>query len=213
MIRAAAALALVAACGSAPAASHPTSAEALPENRVEPSTDKPAVPDAVEHFYVMFAQGDDWYDTADNQVSLAREPFAIVIFLAEPGGLLINVSEQPSSLEAAADGRPLADIPGFHETGMAEWLFNKQHAVFVEDRAPSFWYFATADDHRFDEPCEVRENYLMCKRTVEKLMYRDGPTVAVEKAPDRLYFTFVQTQRDGSQQTELARSWVTVELQ
>jgi hypothetical protein len=202
-------LGLIAACGPGPTV---RATDELPSNLVTPAqTARPRLPDEVEHFDVRFAQNDQWLDITDDAVTLERAPFVIVLLLREPGGVLVNVSANPATFRPAQTGAALEALRGFSETGMAEWLFNKERELFVVDEAPSYWYFTSADDHRFDAPCD-QGKILVCRRTVERFSSRGGEPVAIEDAPDELYFVFVQARWEGGQQVEMARSYVAAEF-
>jgi len=50
----------------------------------------------------------------------------------------------------AAIGEADLEVNWFFESGMAEELLNPHHTLFISNDAPSYWYFADANDHRLN---------------------------------------------------------------
>jgi len=211
MMRTALALCVVAACG--PAVGPSPSPSQLPSNKAPPSPGPTrALPDEFEHFAVALAQHGKLLGADNHRVELSRDPFIVMVLFREPDGVLINVSDKDTAYRAAAAGVDLDRLPGFGETGMAEWLFNKERDILVADDAPSYWYFTSDEDHRFDAPCERDDSVVLCQRTVEKLSYLGGASIPVEQAPDRLFLVFAKTRWDRGQHVEMARDHVALDF-
>jgi hypothetical protein len=104
---------------------------------------------------------------------LQRAPFTLVFEMTSNMPVLVNASFRELSLEAARRGTALNSIPGFRETGMAEGILNEDQDVMVNDAAPSYWYYDSPADHRYDSVV-VRNGHYWCYRTIKKVY--DVPT-------------------------------------
>ena len=51
---------------------------------------------------------------------------------------------------------------------MAEGLFNTDQSTVISDEAPSYWYFYSIDDHRFDNQPQGTQNEWVAERTINE---------------------------------------------
>jgi hypothetical protein len=166
------------------------------------------------YFEVGIEQDGKLVPIENHQVSLQKKPFTIVLYLKQPDGILVNASFTPESFESARSGKPLKEIVGFTDLGMAEDIFNPQAMLIITSRSPHFWYYAHDAEHRFNDVTK-KEGMLICKRIIANVLYRDT-TRALEQIKsipeDTLYLVFMRTEwtKDFSQQIEKQREYVKV---
>lgn len=80
---------------------------------------------------------------------LSPKAFSFQIRSVGIEGFLVGVTKDEDIYRSAV-GEADLEVMWFDESGMAESLFNIDKEVFVCDEAPSYWYFTSTEDHRFD---------------------------------------------------------------
>lgn len=105
-------------------------------------------------------------------------------------GFLIGVTADEDIYRSALGDADL-EVMWFDETGMAESFFNGDKEVFVNDEAPSYWYFSSTKDHRFDLGANGNADSWQAFRTVKSFYFMNTEkTVSVSKMTKPLYFFF-----------------------
>jgi hypothetical protein len=134
-------------------------------------------------------------------INLSKKPFVIELELYGPMGILVSASFDETSYKLAKD-KKYGVIPGFHETGMAEDVFNKSKEIMISDQAPNYWFYDSESFNRFDS-VQKKEDHLVCTRTVEQLN-RVGQNLIIplDKVPGNLYLVFLLKQRGKSEEAD-----------
>lgn len=165
-----------------------------------------------EYFEVGIEQDGELVTINNHQVTLQKKPFTIILYLRQPDGILVNASFAPESFESARSGKPLKEIVGFTDLGMAEDIFNPQAMLIIAAQSPHFWYYANDANHRFNNV--TRKKGFICRRIIANIMYQGTKKfVPVKDIPeDTLYLVFMRTEwtQDFSQQIEKQRDYVKV---
>jgi hypothetical protein len=167
---------------------------------------------AADYFTVGLEQDGRAVPIVNHQATLQKRSFTIVVSLAQPDGILVNASFAADSYDSAQAGRPLSDIVGFTDLGMAEEAFNPQAALMASRRAPHYWYYQHDANHRFND-VRRREGRLVCRRIVANIMDRDATrhfTPLDQLAENTLYLVFMNTEwtQDFSRQLEKQRDYL-----
>ncbi|MDQ7825330.1 MAG: hypothetical protein RDV48_21190 [Candidatus Eremiobacteraeota bacterium] len=151
-----------------------------------------------------------------HEALLEREPFTIVMIFQRPmvPEVLVNASYTGESFEIAKTGYPLDKIPGFQETGMADYWLNPLEELMVSKTAPNVWYYESPCEHRYNLIKE-QDGKWECTRNIAALMDRDGTRLyeKIEKSDIKeLYIVFVSAEwtKDFSAQRENHREWVKI---
>jgi hypothetical protein len=170
--------------------------------------------DSEKYFEVGIQQDEKPASIDNHQVILRKTSFTIVLYLKQPDGILINASLTPESFESARSGKPLKEIMGFEDLGMAEDIFNPKAMLIISSRAPHYWYYENDANHRFNEVKKERGMFI-CKRIIANLLYRDTTQqyVSVKNIPENeLYLVFMKTEwtKDFSAQIEKQREYIKV---
>lgn len=172
---------------------------------------------AGRHFAIDIEQDGKPVVIEEHQVRLQKAPFTLVFYFPRQEGILVNASFTSESFQPAQTGQPFDEIPGFSDLGMAEEAFNPRVMLMITSKAPHFWYYANAAEHRFNE-VEKEDGFLVCRRIVANVMYRDTTKqiVPVKEIPeDSLYLVFMKTvwTKDYSQQIEQQREYLKITFQ
>jgi len=174
------------------------------------------LPDQSKIFSIAIEQDGKPVEIKDHIAILKRKQFTIVLYFSKVDeiGLLVNSSFESKSFDSAANGKPISEIAGFAETGMAEYPFNKLKELMITNSAPHYWYYKNKDDHRFDE-VKKKENQWVCKRLVSGFMDRDGTRKSfdidtVDK--NELYLVFIKAKwnKDFSKRIEKQRDYLKI---
>jgi hypothetical protein len=134
----------------------------------------------------------------NNEVSLNKKQFNIVFVFPKPNGIIISTSFNKTTYEKALKNEPLSKLPGFTESGMAEYLLNPDKEVMIDDTAPSYWYYDNDKEHRFNKVVKSRDS-LVCTREIKQLYILGGkePVIMpIEQVNKPLYFVFVDYESD-----------------
>jgi hypothetical protein len=140
-------------------------------------------------------------------VVLKPSAFDIVINIPAPMSLLLNASFDTKTYKPATENKHLDELFGFKETGMAEGRFNSDKEMYVLDEAPSYWYYDSDKDHRFNAVEHVG-NRIICKRTVENLynpVTEVGTKVTDNNKPLYLVFLTAKPGQDRTERIEVQR--------
>jgi len=64
---------------------------------------------------------------SSTRVLLRKRPFDIVVQLNKGNAVLVHASHDKKTWKRAKKGKPMEELPGFIETGMAEGSFNEDN--------------------------------------------------------------------------------------
>ena len=128
-----------------------------------------------DYFSVSIQQDGKIIPIKDHTVRLKKKPFTILLYFPKIDdiNIYVNASRSSESYNAARQGKPMEEIPGFHEKfGMAEYRFNRERTLMLSKSAPHYWYYSKDDDHRFDE-VYPKDGKWLCRRIAANIMNRD----------------------------------------
>ncbi len=165
-----------------------------------------------KYFAIGFQQDGRSIPIENHQVILKKKTFTIVLYFRQSDSVLVNASFSPESFDQARAGRPLKDIPGFSDLGMAEEAFNPKTLLMISATAPHYWYYLNDSNHRFNDISRTNRMWV-CRRIIGQVMYRDitRKTIPVQDiSENELYLVFMKTEwtKDFSQQFEKQREYV-----
>ncbi|MDR2285676.1 MAG: hypothetical protein LBE37_20855 [Sphingobacterium sp.] len=121
---------------------------------------------------------------------LEPKTFSFQIRATDVEGFLIGTTTDEYIYKSALGDADL-EVMWFDETGMAESFFNADKEVFVNDEAPSYWYFSSTKDHRFDLGSNGNKDSWQAFRTVKNFYFMNTEeTVSVTKMTKPVYFFF-----------------------
>ncbi len=134
----------------------------------------------------------------NRRIALRPAPFAIVVAMHEPDGLLVNANVAPDIYRGVVKKRSLDEILDEPDMfmGMAETLFNEERTLYVSASSPHYLYYFTPEDHRYDR-IDIIDGVVIGHRFVEFLWDLEGEgfggpsgTVPVEEMVEPLYLSF-----------------------
>ena len=163
-----------------------------------------------EHFRIYIEQDGIPQEIRDNRVNLQKRPFEIIVHFAKPDSIFVNASFSDESFQAALEGRPHPEIPGFQEPGMVEELFNRDETLMIVDTAPHYWHYSDRYDHRFSEVI-FADAYLICKKKISYLTIgekKEKPVEIENIHEDTIYLVFMKLEwtRDFAEKVEYKRT-------
>ena len=177
-------------------------------------------------------QSDQWFVAAifqdgvlhpvrNQRVVLRPAPFAIVVAMHEPDGLLVNASVKPDICRGVVKKRSLDEILEEPDMfmGMAEALFNEEHALYVSAISPHYFYYFAPEDHRYDR-VDLVDGAVVGHRLVEHLWDLEGEgfagpsgMIAMEEMTVPLYLSFFYTTWETEGRVEHQRAAVELVFQ
>ena len=99
---------------------------------------------------VSIVQNQKEIPSEDNVYLLNKAPFSFQIQSEGIEGFLVGATLDEDMYRSALGDGDL-EITWFENTGMAESSFNQKQHMFISNDAPSYWYFTSKKDHRFDK--------------------------------------------------------------
>ncbi|WP_448606988.1 hypothetical protein [Paenimyroides ceti] len=125
-----------------------------------------------------------------NVYMLNKAPFSFQIQSIGIEGLLVGATLD-EDLYRSALGEGDLEITWFENTGMAESSFNDKQRMFISNDAPSYWYYTSKKDHRFDKtPTGTSENW-NAERTISVLeLLESDEQIACKNMERPLYVIF-----------------------
>lgn len=106
-----------------------------------------------------------------NTYELDKSSFDIRIEFSNRLELLVSADHEGNVYDQIQRGVKLENLDGFHISGMAEGLRNKERFVFLSKYVPSFWFYDDPEKNRCNEIIES-ENRMTCVRTINKVIYQ-----------------------------------------
>ena len=100
---------------------------------------------------------------------LVGHNFTIRVELLKEDNILINASYDPETYISSLEGKNINEIKGFHDTGIADSLFNKDKYLIIHNNAPNFWHYTNKNDHRFSNIVKMN-NKIICRREISQIM-------------------------------------------
>jgi len=145
-------------------------------------------------FSVRFVQDGQQVPLAENNtVNLKKKPFQIQVSHILDEGVLIGATFD-QDLYRSAIGEADLEVPWFGDTGMADDMFNDEKSLMISDEAPSYWFYTSKEEHRFDhDPQESNGRYLGT-RTIANLALLDPyRLVPIQRVKKTLYLVFYES--------------------
>ena len=137
-----------------------------------------------------------------NSVLLNKETFQLVFTLKHEEGILVHASFNPYTFNKLSSGVLVDDIEALG-MGMAAGLYNPSESLVVEDSAPSYWFYDSEEEHRFDSYMELIDG-VECIRTVSNLEnIEDESLMSVKEVNRPLYLVIVSSVFEVDTNTEV----------
>ncbi|MGE5598633.1 MAG: hypothetical protein ACM3XS_04575, partial [Bacteroidota bacterium] len=147
-------------------------------------------------FFLSVEQDGRQVPIENRRVRLRKRPFVLVIYLRGLDGLLVNCSSRSTSFTAAAEGRPLREMPWYNGEALLEGYGNGAQEIAVMEDRFHYWFYANAHSHRFDlDGLRAAGEWTACRRTISRVRYGARQSaMPIESYPeDILYITMVKS--------------------
>ena len=141
---------------------------------------------------IQIVQNNQYIQPLNTVYELESAPFSFVVKGNETEGFLVGATFDEDVYRSAM-GEADLEVAWFEATGMAEELFNKKQKMFVSNDAPSYWYYTTVNDHRFDKGAKGDFQEWNAERTVATFDMIDvDKNMKVHKFKDSLFVYMYQ---------------------
>ena len=161
-------------------------------------------------FHVSISQNGKTISDKNGVVKLKDTTFNIVLNFSEPMGILVNASYDKKTFKSAKKNKPLNELVVFTQTGMAERLSNSEREIFIHDQAPSYWYYESDSESRFNET-SLTDQGIQCVRTIDNVYeVPTKSTLKVSEVKKDLYLVFISYKRGDkiSERLEVQRQYL-----
>jgi hypothetical protein len=103
------------------------------------------------YFDIKIIQNNQEIPITDHQVRLQKKEFTLVLVMYGKIGVLTNFSQQPALYNGLSNGIPPKDLLEDPDQfmGMAEYDFNEDKKIIIDDILPHYLYYQNKDAHRF----------------------------------------------------------------
>lgn len=130
------------------------------------------------------------------EITLSKQPFQIQIEHIIDEGVLVGATFD-EGLYRSAIGEADLEVSWYENTGMADALFNKDKSVMVSNDAPNYWFYSSAEEHRFDRDPRASRGRYVGKRTIANIALLDPyRKISVQQIKKDLYFVFYESTYD-----------------
>ncbi|MDR3237787.1 MAG: hypothetical protein LBT84_04710 [Spirochaetia bacterium] len=146
------------------------------------------------HFTVSFEQDGLKIQPDGITVHLEKRPFSIVVSFDVPGGVFVNASLSPATMEKTTEGIPARQIEAFSQSAIDEELFNSNERIVISDNRAGFWRYAGENENDFNSSLP-QNGVIECRRTVSAISYAESmnETIPVAKLPgENIYLSFMK---------------------
>ncbi len=138
---------------------------------------------------------------ANNTVRLQKAAFQIQIEHRIDEGVLVGATFD-ADLFRSAIGEADLEVSWYENTGMAEGLFNTDKAIIQSDEAPSYWFYSSKSEHRFDKQPKVVNGRYIGQRTIANFAFLDPyGLVPIAQIQKDLYLVFYEADYDLESET------------
>jgi hypothetical protein len=136
-----------------------------------------------------------------HKVQLEKDTFEIHILMNRPQGIAINACPLDSNIRNVKNGKELNDMTPFLY-GMAEALQNPENNLLITCEYPSYWYYDSATEHRFNQVV-IEGNRLRCIRKIHQWTEVDnGNIILPRQYPNQLHLGFIACEWVATEQKE-----------
>jgi len=147
------------------------------------------------YFKIAFEQNGVYYfPSADNEISLKKAPFSVLVYLNIPDGVLVNASLHEDSYNAMINNVPEKDIEGFKKALIPDEISNLNNMLLISTQSPSYWYYTNEYDNVFNHTERITKKIILCERKINKITNTDTDQLLnIEDIPfNRIYLCFLK---------------------
>lgn len=124
-------------------------------------------------------------------------------FNAENTNAFLIGSTFDDDVYRSAKGDADLEVTWFQSTGMAEGIFNNEKQILISNEAPSYWYYETKEDHRFDKNPIGNQKKWSATRSITNLYdLSNDQEIKVKDFKKSLYLIFYNNKNDSDKAYE-----------
>jgi hypothetical protein len=125
------------------------------------------------YFKIAFEQNGEYYSPIDNNISLKKAPFSILVYLNIPDGVLVNASLYDDSYNEMVKGLTEKELQGFKKNNLPDEILNSANTLLLSKQSPSYWYYTNDQDNVFNFMERISKNIILCERKINKIKDTD----------------------------------------
>ncbi len=124
----------------------------------------------------------------NHQVELSKNSFKLMFHVKGLEAFCIAFTTDKDIYRSAL-GEADLEVMWFENTGMAEGLFNDEKTVLLSDEAPSYWFYSSITEHRFDKHPQGTSKEWTAERTIDKFyQVEEDKTYAISELSGPIYY-------------------------
>lgn len=121
---------------------------------------------------------------------LKSDEFTLQFTVENMDAILVGATFDEDVYESAK-GEGDLEVGWFENTGMAEVQFNAEKQILISNDAPSYWYFDSEDDHRFDKhPIQNSSQWTATRASNKFDDLLNDKIISVKNFNESLYLVF-----------------------
>lgn len=147
-------------------------------------------------FTVDIFQNDKKIEVDNYTATIKAKDFDIVFTFNKPTDLLISATFDSTTFHKAINGVKITELDGYEHTGMAEGVNNSELNMFLNNSAPSAWYYDDEEKNRFNITEKIN-GQIKCTRTVKSLFdVNTRQDINLEDVDKPIYMVFISYKYD-----------------
>ncbi len=132
----------------------------------------------------------------NHSLTLSRSPFKLLFHVKGLESFCIAFTSD-RDIYRSAIGEADMEVMWFENTGMAEGLFNEDKTILLSNEAPSYWFYSSLQEHRFDKHPQGTTKEWTAERSVENIFDVDqDETHSVQQIQRPIYYVVYVPQYD-----------------
>ncbi|MCT1525959.1 hypothetical protein [Sphingobacterium hotanense] len=107
--------------------------------------------------------------SVNHSLTLSKSPFKLMFHVKELESFCIAFTSDEDVYRSAI-GEADLEVMWFENTGMAEGLFNEDKTMMLSNEAPSYWFYSSLEEHRFDKHPQGTIKEWTAERSIENFL-------------------------------------------
>ncbi|MDM1049300.1 hypothetical protein [Sphingobacterium hotanense] len=134
--------------------------------------------------------------SVNHSLTLSKSPFKLMFHVKELESFCIAFTSDEDVYRSAI-GEADMEVMWFENTGMAEGLFNEDKTIMLSNEAPSYWFYSSLEEHRFDKHPQGTIKEWTAERSIENFYdVVQDETYSVKQINRPIYYVVYVPQYD-----------------
>ncbi len=134
--------------------------------------------------------------SVNHSLTLRKSPFKLMFHVKGLESFCIAFTSDEDVYRSAI-GEADMEVMWFENTGMAEGLFNEDKTIMLSNEAPSYWFYSSLQEHRFDKHPQGTRKEWTAERSIENFYDADqDENYSVKQIKRSIYYVVYVPQYD-----------------